>query len=484
MDSHDNDSEYINETETGSYETGSESYESDINNTFKKKIKFQCNEDDYSDIMIDIFEELDYIVNHNIIKLSMPDFYKTIVNEITYLFYEQWLDVGFCNEDDYHDIEELTSSITELYFEFCGIPKRSIAYLSIEPGIYSDGYAETMTIRIDELRVMPQPIQRTKEWYEFRYNLITASNLWKVFASQSQQNSLIYEKCKPLVIHDSVTNGSCNTESTLHWGVKYEPVSILVYEHMFHTQIEDFGCIPHTVYSFIGASPDGINVDIGCPERYGRMLEIKNICNREITGIPKEEYWIQTQIQMEVCNLNECDFFETRFKEFDSEDAFYNNVDKHDYKGIILHFVQRTAGYGTDHPTNIPYNNSPIYKYMPIDSNYKKEDINQWISLQKDSMRSIYVLYKTIYWYLEEYSCVLIPRNTQWFQCAVPKIRDLWNIVVKERVDGYEHRASKKRINKSDIKVMDGEGTSQTICNMPSTNSICLIKLDEEGNPL
>jgi hypothetical protein len=45
------------------------------------------------------------------------------------------------------------------------------------------------------------------------------------------------------------------------------------------------------------------------------MLEIKNISNRIIDGIPKEEYWVQMQIQMETCDLDECDFVETRFKE-------------------------------------------------------------------------------------------------------------------------------------------------------------------------
>ena len=57
-------------------------------------------------------------------------------------------------------------------------------------------------------------------------------------------------------------------------------------------------------------------------DRYGRMLEIKNIVNRDITGIPKKAYWVQMQLQMEVCDLEECDFLETRFKEYDNEQAF------------------------------------------------------------------------------------------------------------------------------------------------------------------
>ena len=44
----------------------------------------------------------------------------------------------------------------------------------------------------------------------------------------------------------------------------------------------------------LGASPDGINTD-KTSQLYGRMLEIKNIVNREINGIPKSEYWIQMQ---------------------------------------------------------------------------------------------------------------------------------------------------------------------------------------------
>ena len=74
-------------------------------------------------------------------------------------------------------------------------------------------------------------------------------------------------------------------------------------------------------YSFIGASPDGINSNISNP-RFGRMLEIKNIVNREINGIPKLEYWIQMQLQMETCDLNECDFLETKFIEYENEDDF------------------------------------------------------------------------------------------------------------------------------------------------------------------
>ena len=92
----------------------------------------------------------------------------------------------------------------------------------------------------------------------------------------------------------------------------------MIYEDLFHTSVGEFGCIRHQKYDFIGASPDGINIDPNS-SRYGRMLEIKNIYNRDITGIPKEEYWVQTQMQMEVCDLDYRDCMETRIKEYSSE---------------------------------------------------------------------------------------------------------------------------------------------------------------------
>ena len=65
---------------------------------------------------------------------------------------------------------------------------------------------------------------------------------------------------------------------------------------MYKTCIGEFGCIQHPEYPFLGASPDGINILKDNP-RFGRMLEIKNIVNRDITGIPKKEYWVQMQMQ-------------------------------------------------------------------------------------------------------------------------------------------------------------------------------------------
>ena len=66
---------------------------------------------------------------------------------------------------------------------------------------------------------------------------------------------------------------------------------------------------------------------------------------------------------------------------------------------------------------------------------------------------------KTIYWKLETLSCVLVSRNRDWFNKNISQIKNVWDIILKERVEGYEHRAPKKnnsnkasKASKSSIK--------------------------------
>jgi hypothetical protein len=428
------------------------------------------------DIEEEMYDLMDEYMKQEIIHISSPNFYKKFIKDITTEFYEYWLECGICDEDDFDDIEEIVEQLIEVYFDICQIPLRSNYDTCTTTNM--DKPLEVIANKINYLKSIPQAKQKSIEWYTFRYNLITASNLWKVFASEAQRNSLIYDKCKPLDAFKSEQNNTY-TQGTLHWGVKYEPVSIHIYEHMYQTKVGDFGCIQHKTYQFIGASPDGINIDTNNIEKYGRMIEIKNIFNREITGVPKQEYWIQTQIQMETCDLDECDFVETRIKEFENATAFYEDT-AHEYKGVILYFVHRM---NMTNQTNLSVNemNTPVYKYMPLDVSLtnNKEEIDRWIAQMKENHSEELILFNTIYWYMDELSCVLIKRNPQWFESAVPKIKELWDIILKERVEGYSHRAAKKKI-KSEVVVQinpDTTDTTHIIKNLPLSNHICLVKL-------
>jgi len=468
--------------------------------------------DEYYELLCTVSELIDEYVSNEILHMSSPEFYNEMLHQVVEVLYDQWTDAGICEktEEVYEDVEDFVEEVINDFFENYDIPHRQCPISSVDklPNI------EIIKNKMNILKNTYQPEQRSSEWYEYRHNMITASNIWKVFGSESQFNSIVYEKCIPFETGGTGGTSHVNTDSTLHWGVKYEPVSIMLYEYFYGTTVDSFGCIQHPKYKYIGASPDGI-VNDPENERYGRMLEIKNIVNREITGIPKEEYWIQMQLQLETCDLNECDFLETRFKEYENEAMFYrdirtnnilvekidtisdvdvnlsveniidgnNNSDMHclavpeviekeTIRGIILHFVKNNF-----------IDSSPHYVYMPLDIDIDKNEIDEWIKNKKNELKSTHALYKTIYWYLDEYSCILVKRNRKWFSAAVPKIEEAWNTIEKERITGYEHRASKKRTRSEIIVENGGSGSGddpKIIKNMPISGGICLIKLDHD----
>ena len=424
-------------------------------------------ESEIMDIEENILESIHEYFETNLVTYSSPQFFKNVVSTIGAPLFEEWVNYGLCTEEDYDEIEMMVTTQLKKYVEEirCGIPPRQTTFSDCGDSSSNN----TITQKIGKLLSVVQPEQRSKEWYEQRNNLLTASNIYKLLGSEAQYNSLVYEKCKPVTVF-AQTGNYVNTESTLHWGVKYEPVTKMIYEKIHGANVSEFGCIPHTRYPFIGASPDGIITDAHHP-RYGHMVEIKNIVNREIDGIPKEEYWVQMQIQMENCDLDYCDFVETRIKEYESEEDAMNDGQR-EYKGILLHFVRKMLVANSDET----YDGSPFYVYMPLDVEFSKAAVDAWILEKRNEYREDFVLFRTIYWYLDEISCVLVPRNRPWFETALPVFAKAWETIQFERVHGYEHRAS---IKKKKV-VVDLNGDVHTIQNMPigSGRGICLIKMD------
>lgn len=431
-------------------------------------------EDDWIEITITIQELINEILEENIIRISNANIYKEITEAVVDVLYETISHLFTEDVGIFDDIQELAEQMVEFEFERSDIPKRS---LTMTLDVLDEQTLEMKDIlhnQIQVLRDIPQPQQKSKEWYKFRYNLISASNLWKALGSEAQRNSIIYEKCKPLDI-EKIEQSNGNVHGSMHWGVKYEPVTVQIYEDMYQTKIEEFGCIQHPKYSFIGASPDGINID-QASNRFGRMLEIKNIVNREITGIPKTEYWVQTQIQMETCDLDLCDFVETKFNEYD-ETRFYEDS-KRDYKGVILHFIEKPSF--DENEVMIFKPAMPVYVYKPLSIENNKETIENWIKECKiEWAEKDHALFSVNYWYMEEFSCVLIQRNRPWFQNAVKHIEHTWETILKERVEGYEHRAAKKRVPK--INILMDASSNHYVSNIQPKSSICLIRLDEDG---
>jgi hypothetical protein len=393
----------------------------------------------------------DYI-RENPFVFSQPN-YKSIIKESVMALVEDTI-VPACGA--------LSEEETELIFQMASynvfthvVPRRSYRNTFVRKQL-SDKQRETITAKLESIRSRPQAEQCTEQWYIDRWNRLSGSNAWKAFGSQAQVNSLIYEKCKPL---NTAKYKSVNVESPLHHGKRFEQVSTMLYEYLYQTKIEEFGCVPHEKHAFLGASPDGIVVNSDNP-RYGRMLEIKNVTSRKISGIPKEDYWVQMQIQMEVCNLNECDFLETEMFTYDSYDDFekdgtFQKSASGKYKGIIMFFVVDGA---------------PYYEYPPFQCS--QEEYETWEEEMMVKHKS-HTWNCNIYYRIDTVSCVLVLRNKLWAEAALEKLREIWDIIVHERKNGYEHRQPKQR----NVKVGNKNTTVVKLDEMNSND----IEPEEEG---
>ena len=371
---------------------------------------------------IDIF--IDEYVNLNIMNYKEKDF-EDMVKEAVY---SQILDV-YSDQINYLELslDDTVDECVYLYFTKNNCPR------SYEESIVISNPVPTLiTKQLNKIKNKYQPEQRSDDWYRFRWDGLTASNLWKIFDTQSSLNSLIYGKCVPI---DVKKYQSVNIDSAFHNGHKYEPLSLMIYEEIYDTEVSEYGCITHDDYEFLKASPDGINTKRGNP-RYGRLVEVKNPVSRKLTGIPKKDYWIQMQHQMEVCDLNECDFLETVFKSYENEEEFmkdgtFTKTAEGKRKGVLIRYYD---------------SKEPIYEYAPL--NLSKQDFDVWYNETMEKNKHLTWI-ENIYWYLEDISIVLVTRNRKWYNNALPKMIETWNTILKERKEGYNHRKPNKREKKN-----------------------------------
>lgn len=208
--------------------------------------------------------------------------------------------------------------------------------------------------------------QRTPAWYSEKHIKISASEIASILDCNIHQSShdLLVKKIKPYNKNETIT------QPALSWGIKFEPIAEKFYEFLTNETLHKIGLVIHPLYKFIGASPDGLLMT-------GKLVELKCPYTRYIDGSVPIYYWIQMQIQMEVCNIDKCDYLDCRFHEYDTKETYESdvNIDKN-HKGIYI------------------YNNTNIY------------------------------------WRIDKFSLKTIDRDTDWFKKNVDKISAFYDKMV------------------------------------------------------
>ena len=301
------------------------------------------------------------------------------------------------------------------------------------------------------LKSLPQHEQKTPEWYEFRSKVITASSLWKIFGTDATRNELMKDKIDP---------STFNAGKAIDHGNRFEVTAQKIFETITNTTITEYGCIKHKNIDHIGASPDGIVTDSsGDQTLIGRMLEIKCPYSRQLHGIPKYDYWVQVQIQLEVCDLEYCDFFECDIKEYSTYEDYVLGVKKNNFEfsGIIL---ESKNGETTNR----------IYS----DLNLSLEEVNDWYSTNiEDILKTESNDVNFIGWGLRKYSRITIKRNREWFFTMKDVISKYWDTLLKKKEEfknnpnmfkKMENKKSKQNKKQTHVCLLEDSDDEELIC--------------------
>jgi putative phage-type endonuclease len=289
--------------------------------------------------------------------------------------------------------------------------------------------------RVIALSQKQQPVQRSPEWFAARHTRVTASETAcclklnhytcdpyieafgvnikcdpeKCASHFDTRDDYLIKKCRAFygenVFIDSVY--------TL-WGKKYEEIATRMYRKVYKTPVIEFGLLNHPKLSWLGASPDGIT-----PK--GVMLEIKCPYSRKIDpSTPPFHYWIQMQIQLEVCNLNDCDFLECEIKQFDNLNEWLSVVGSEQTpKGILINKIEE------------PDNSETKYIYPPDELETEQEYLD-WMSVTGEELNTPI---EPVYFVISKWNVIRIKRNKKWFEAVKNDIQETHTLFTKFQND-------------------------------------------------
>lgn len=241
------------------------------------------------------------------------------------------------------------------------------------------------------LRLYGQNDQRSDQWHAKRGEMITASEVYKIFGSEDARREVLLKKLEPPTTADAWKH---NPIPALVWGTRFEPIAKRIYEETTRCTILDVSCVQHPRVPFLGASPDGLIIPMDDdPRRYGRLVEFKCPMSRvEKPEIPVA-YVHQMQMQMECTGIDECEYVEFRFKQ-----VGYNEWAKSDL---------RKGAFGVYDDGRVVY-----------DVETHTEDM------------------QVVYWVLQSMKKDFVPKDPSWLSDHLPQLEAFWAEVLEHRSKG------------------------------------------------
>lgn len=294
------------------------------------------------------------------------------------------------------------------------------------------------------------PAQRTPEWFDMRKTRITASNIGsclrknyvvcegyiKEFGLENYFNTNDEEFCNPysnlddFLLQKAGYTQYVSSEAT-SWGTRLEDCCLSFYRRITGSKVREFGLIPHPIIPYLGCSPDGISTE-------GVMLEIKAPFRRQLKGYPPIYYWIQCQIQLEVCDLELCDFIECQIDMISLDDFLNETLDNSvivTQSGSKITKCQAKGLY-------LKYKGDKEDKYI-----YPKWNLSY--SEQLDLVNRKINKYPSFgleieYYYVKSYTLNTIKRNKEWFRRIEPMLQNVYKKMMSYTEEDYSEIKKQK----------------------------------------
>ena len=263
---------------------------------------------------------------------------------------------------------------------------------------FDRSYEETKKI-VDDIFIANQVEQRSEKWYEDMQHMITASEFSKLFDSERSRGQMVLLKTSSANSEKrKVFPTACQTEymNAIAWGVRFEPVVRMHLEDLWKCKIYESGRLKHKQNNKLGASPDGIIIESDDTKRYGRLVEIKCPYTREVGKKIPFEYWCQMQIQMEVTDLNECEYVEVE---------------------ILSRSPKKM---------DIVFNDSDIIKYIYL---FQKEGDYKYaytLEEKKELILKEYEFVETIEYCIKQLYNILVKRDHNWYESTKSLQEQFW----------------------------------------------------------
>ena len=316
------------------------------------------------------------------------------------------------------------------------------------------------TRHMEALLNRPQVEQRTEQWYKDAANLLTASQFGTLLLKgQRARALLVMDKASGNVDTSSRRTVVLTEElNAFTWGIRFEPVVKQVYQVLTGTQVVELGRLRHRSDPHLAASPDGLVVK-GPEQRLARFVEFKAPVSRTIVNVIPEEYQCQMQIQMEVGDVEECDYLEAKFQSAFGPKVCPERPESASYWGTI-YIIGNDAG------------ELLRYEYSPL-----KDDV--W----RPDLEETECIVSEVPWWLETWYLTTVGRSRTWFASVQPKLEAFWADVEAARKGDFKVPESTRKSKVASCKFVDSMSqTEEGAQTTPQPQTPFLFVEDTEGS--